>query len=213
VAGVAPVGRVDAVLFGQDNGPVVGNDRQKFQHIPPVIGIFGGRQVMQIGEIQPFRLHLVQQPRQFAGQPHCLVGGYFRFRFPAQDHTGQQQGPSHFGDGGRQGQGRVAGRQVEGQRLLVHIAQRLNRRQNQRLALANTQERLAQRPAGAPRRQQDQVFRQDIRLAAGLGQQPRRQRVQERPARRDGQDTGGIAHRESPAKAISAAASSSGVPT
>ena len=192
---------------------MMGDDFQEFQHILPVVGIFGRRQPAQVREVQPLRLHLVQQPRQFAGQPYRLVGRDIRIRLPAQNHAGQQQGPPHLGDGGRQGQGRVAGRQVEAQRLLVDIAQRPDRRQDQRPALADPQECLAQRPAGAARRQQDQVVRESLRLAVRLGQQPRRQRIQEGPARRDGQDAGGFAHCRTPAKAGSVAANSSGVPT
>ncbi len=169
-----------------------------------MLGVVALDQVVQAIERKPFRLDLVDQAGQFAGKEHGLLGAGVRARalppIGAAYFLGQAQLPGHAGHRRRQ----VACQPFTGQRapghrrlfceshfLVVEIPKRPHPRQDQRPALACSQEGFAKRPAGAACRQEDGDTRQMQRVAAPAGQNLQRQGVEEGNAGSDVEDTAG----------------------
>ena len=198
---VAPVGRIDDPAFGQDPRPGVADDGQEVDRLLPMPGQGFRHKIGQPVEAQAFGMDLVDQAGQLVGQAQGLGRPQRRFA-PGQDQPGQQHAPPAARNRRRQVGGRRQARRRLGfdlQRLRVDIAQGAHPRQQGRPAVGLAQERVPQRPHGAPGRQQDPHGAQRQGVAAGAVQKAGGQRVDERHAGRDGEDAGGIrrGHRSS----------------
>ena len=151
------------------------------------------RAVVMRGEGKAFGVDLVQEARQLAGESGRMM------RQPVAaagvDGAGQQQDAPRFGYCRRQvqriGEAEIGG-EAEIQLRRIDVSQRHHARQQEGLAHGLAQEGFRERAGRAPRRQQDGDVGEQLPIR-GARQQPRRQRVQERHARRDG----GKAHGES----------------
>ena len=110
----------------------------------------------------------------------------------AQDGLGQQQLAAQRGDGRRQIEFAALPQRLvtAGQQdfIGIDIAQRLQLRQQQRLAIAAAQEGFLQCAAGSARGQQDAIARKDKRIASRLGQKAAGKRVEKSGPGRDGED-------------------------
>ena len=189
---VAPIRRVDCALLGQALGPAAGDEAQEIEGDLPMLGIIGGHQPIEVGEIQPLGLNLIDQARQFGGEANGMVRVEATARL-LDDQFGQQQAAAQFGDRGRHGQGLGIRRRLghcERQLVLVHIADRRQARQQHRLARAQAQEGFGQGADGAPGRQQDAVVGQGQGVVTRLVQDAPGQGIEKRHARRDGVNAG-----------------------
>ena len=193
---VAPLGGIQRPLEGQHGRPDLRQDLQEIDRALPMLGMIAGDPGEAL-EAHLLRRHLVEELGQLGSQPRRLVDG----QRPAaeimpggEDGAGQQELAAQRGDGGRQVEIETPGPTLiaagEDQLIGIDIAQRLEARQQQRPAFAEAQERLLQRPAGAPRGQQDAISGQGERIGRGLRQQPRRQRLGEADASGDAEDMG-----------------------
>ena len=194
---VAPLRRVQRAIFFQQLGPGFGNDAQEIQCDLPVLRIFRRHQPGQLVEGQPLGLHLIQKARQFGGQPYRLVRAARPVLQPfaqLQDQAREQQLPPQGGDCRRDvgcGAARCLRLALHLDLVGIQIAQRHHARQQQRPAIGQPQEGLAQGAAAAPGRHQDQHARQGQRIALGPRHQPGGQRVGEAGAGRNREDGGG----------------------
>ena len=219
---VAPVGRVETAFGGQHLRPIRGDEPQELQRLFPVERELERHERLQRCEGQALRLHAIDQPRQLSGEPHGVVGGHFLVPctlptgVPLQDAPGEQQEAALLGNRRRQ-LGALEPRPfAEGGEVGLDIADRLHARQQQRPAFGHPEKALAQGAAGAARRQENGVARERKRLPAAFGENARRQRVDERRARRDGIEAVRRRHflrSARRAKKSSVRARSSGVPT
>ena len=189
---IAPLGGVDGAFQLQDGRPDLGQDLQEFQRDLPVLGVFLRHQIGEAVERHAFRMHLIQQPRQFGGQTGGLIG-CDALAVLRQDGAAQQQLPAQAGECG--GQVERAGQagdflQRQAQFVRVDVAERAHARQQLRRSARQAEERFAERAAGAAGRQQDAVLGEGQGAAFGLraGEDAGRQRVHEGHAGWDGED-------------------------
>ena len=175
---VAALGRVERAFPGQQRGPGLGDHAQDLAARLPVL-----RQLVRHQLIEPFErdllgLQLVEQERQLAckAQRVLLAAGH------GGQQAGQQQLAAQRADRGRQ---RQVDRAREEQLVGLDLADRLDARQQQGLAVRLAHERLAQAAAGAPGRQQHQHVRERWPVVTDLGQQPCRQGIHKGKSRRD----------------------------
>ena len=173
---------------------MVGEDGEEPQRLLPVLGIVLGRQVLQPVEVDALDLHLVEQAGELGRQPRRLVGLRPGLGIAhRQDGAGQQQLAPQRRQRRRQLEGSAAARRLRhGERQLVgiEIAERQQSRQQQRPALAATQQRLLEGPQAAAGRQQHGVAGERERIARGPRQQLRRQGIDEGDAGRNGVEGG-----------------------
>ena len=199
---VAPGRRVDAAFLGQDPGPMVGQDAEEFEGDLPVRGIGLGHQLGEPVEAEPLDLHLIQETAELGGKPRRLIRARRRGAAPVrrpesapplENEPGESQATAQLRH--RRLEVEAAGRPRllragKRQLVLVEIADRHHPRQQQRPAPGLPEERLAQRPAGAPRRQQEGVAAQGEGIASGLGEHARGERVEEGDSRWNRVDRG-----------------------
>ena len=199
---VAPGRRVDRAFLGQDPGPMVGQDAEEFEGDLPVRGIGLGHQVGESVEAEPLDLHLIQETTELGGKLRRLVRARCRGATPVrrlesapplENEPGESQATAQLRH--RRLEVEAAGRPRflragKRQLVLVEIADRHHPRQQQRPAPGLPEERLAQRPAGAPCREQEGVAAQGEGIASGLGEHARSERVEEGDARWNRVDCG-----------------------
>ena len=149
---VAAFGRADRAFPGEHRGPGIGEDAKEIERDPPVRGERLRRQPREPVEAEPFRLHLVEQARELegeAGDARGLLSALF-----GADELGEEELAAQRRD--RRRQLERGGGHVVGLEFLVEtgIADRQDRRQQERALRAGAQHRLAERPACPPVGQQ-----------------------------------------------------------
>ena len=178
---MAALRRVERALRGEQVRPRAGQDQEQLSALLPVLGEGFGDQAIERLERHPLGLELVQQGRELARQAERMLerpveGG---------QQAGEQQLAAQRPDRRRQ---RELERAIEEQLVGVDLADRLNPRQQHGAAGRPAQKRLAQAPAGAPGRQQDQHVGERQTMVAGLRQQAGGERVDERQPGGNGGD-------------------------
>ena len=136
-------------------------------------------------------MNLVEQARQFGRQPRRLCRAMAVDRAWRATCLASSKLPAQRRDGRRRSATpveRFAPNRFEGDVVLVDVAQRRHLRQQQRPSAGSADEGQGQRPAGAAGRQEDPRGGEILGRIAQTGQQPRRQRVDERQARSNGVD-------------------------
>ncbi len=175
---MAPLGRVERAVRGQDLRPRLGDDPQHLPALLPVLGERVGDQAVERRERHALGLQLVEQRRELAGEAQRVLDRPAERRQQAR----QQQLPAQRRDRRRQRQLEGA---VEQQFVGVDLADRLDPRQQHGPAARAAQERLAEAPARAPRRQQDPHLGERRAIALDLRQQAGGEGVDERQSDRN----------------------------
>ncbi len=192
---VAPLRRIEAADLREQLWPMLGEDGEEGEALLPMLGVVRGHQGREPRQVAAFALHLVEEARQLARERRRLACGQrpaAARASPAEHETGEQELAPQLRHRWRDVEAGLACRVLaeEHQLLGIDIADGHEARQQQRLAAAGAQEGLAQGARRPARRQQNGLARQRQRIMAGLGEQPRHQRVEKRQIRGDGEDGG-----------------------
>ena len=180
---------VHQAALRQNCGPGVGDEGEEAQHLLPMGRIVVGREGGELLRVEPGDLDLVEEGGERTREPRGLIhrAGAGQRRAAGrlaelEDQAREQQPALQRRDGTGQ---RLVGRVADALLVLVDIAEGLDAGQQQRLRRRRAQEGEAQRPAGAPRRQQDRETAERERVVALQRHDPAReeagrQRIHER---------------------------------